>query len=265
MNRFLPATPVAFGLVVSLTVVAAATPAMAQLTPVGAPSTFVISDPAGAFTEVPGGEFDTAFSSGGAGSYTLDLSGDGHLAVETNQPIAAVAAVQAFEPVGPLPVEVTISLDWSFKVVNGGGTAGSPASTTYLQGFIAEIGTLDLASSTRNNIVGASGANATVVGEEVDAVVGNGFTVYTGSLSVDPYVLAPGVEYVAATQFSLFVNGSELVDGDPTSVVTLEAGGISGFSGMTMTIDYRVVPEPAGLAVVALAPAALLRRRRRGS
>ena len=61
--------------------------------------------------------------------------------------------------------------------------------------------------------------------------------------------------------YVLDIDAAGLLSNDPTSVVTLEAGGISTIQGVDFLLDYRVVQEPA--SILRLTGVAMLAMRQR--
>ncbi len=97
---------------------------------------------------------------------------------------------------------------------------------------------------------------------ETKLLDGNGFATVDDTVSSDAYVLAPGVRYLALVGVVNEVDAADLAEDGPESVFTLEAGGVSDFDGISVSLDPRVVPAPSSLALFGIAPLALFRRRR---
>lgn len=212
-----------------------------------------------------GGEPTPTFTDG-AGTMTLTMDAHYTLDIPANNN-AVVGAAIVLDPISPLPIEITPSLLANFKLVNSGGPADTDDVTATASWLFTIIETGSFAGDTDNDgyvpFGDLVGFGATIDQESgFTSQSGNGFRVIDDELNGDAYVLAPGVSYtlIAALGFS-----GSTVDGtsdDPTSVVTVEAGGVSGFSGLTLDLNARFVPEPASLGLLGLPALALIRRRR---
>ena len=222
--------------------------ALGQLTPVGLPTIELFGGQA-VVSQPAGGEF-TLSAVGGAYS----LKGDAHFQLPRDPSVpqfsAFVFGVQRVT-VGPLPVQITPTASASFKLVNGGGPASTTFPTTTVNTF---IGVLEASSGGRFPALQLSGAN--------HELVGNGYAIINETYPPVPgYVLAAGLTYDLGLQYSLLFDLTGASAAYPTVVVTLEAGGISGWPGFSVDFNPLVVPEPAvGLAALVLAVGMIGRR-----
>ncbi len=186
-------------------------------------------------TELPGGEItatDTAQGFVATGDVLFDEINNGTSLLRFQRPF----------DVGPLPIEVTLSLTSDFKLVVGNGLAADP--------------TFDL-----NVVVGLFPGTGTgpLSGNTGGAQVGNGFTVFSDSFTTASWILGQG-SYTLALDLVL--------DSTPAlsnSVETLEFGGISGFGGFDVSLAFTTVPEPGtlGLTLLGLAGISAFRPRAR--
>ncbi|MEM8875756.1 MAG: hypothetical protein AAGD32_16035 [Planctomycetota bacterium] len=155
--------------------------------------------------------------------------------------------------VGPLPVEIDPVLDANFKLVNSGGAPDGWSSSSFVQAVVFET-----PDPVDNGFLGPI-----VTREDTFANQdGNGFLVVDATVdSEGPFVLVPGLQYRMDVTFATSWDTTGLGIDDPTAAVFLEAGGISGFDGVSVDLNARVVPEPALMSVFAGAGLLLLRRR----
>jgi hypothetical protein len=206
----------------------------------------------------------TPGASPGAGTLRFNLTGDINVAFPVAEPQQVFVNAFVQFQAGPLPVRITPSFEASFKLVNGGGTFTAPITVGNAGFTLYESGGYD---------ADAEGADSGLLGPSIysgnvdnfsDPIVGNGLKVIDGAADPMPaYILGAGVNYTFILGFNAIVSTADLPRGSPTSVVTIEAGGISGWDGATVTVDYEVVPEPASAGTLAtLAALALCRRRR---
>ena len=236
--------------------------AAAQLTLTSGPTARVGTTAGTTFTEAPGGEFKAQIIPPPIGlesTIILRLSGDGTFPITPASPNVQAAFPEGYAQftVGPLPVRITPNYFMNFKVVNGGGTTGAPSNLIAGGGGVYESGTFNPLDGS-----GALGPNINS-GSASDTLVGNGLIVFDDSGSLPSYILAVGVNYTFFTSISSNVNASGLPLGSPSSAVTIEAGGISNWSGVTLSVPYEVVPEPSAAAAALLLTAASLTFRRR--
>lgn len=211
------------------------------------------------FTELPGGEFQ-AGSFMGKDNVAFRLEGDGMLELDLDfngSPYRAISISgwQQFD-VGPWPTEITPQITTNFKIVNAGGPDDAPSWETvvYSQLTVWESGTFDV--DRMEGDLGNWAFNRRIE----NSLVGNGFSVFDRSLLAEPYVLMPGVNYTMAFEYTVvsFIDG---LDGfDPAASVWLEAGGVSEFGGLEISLNPRTVPAPAG--VLALLGLLAVGRRR---
>jgi rhodanese-related sulfurtransferase len=259
--RFSRGTRLALVVIAFLTLGAAE--ASAQLVLTGGPVTRTGTSAGTTFTQAPGGEFAAAYTPGataGAGTFTLNLTGDGSFRITPGVETVQFAAPEGYLQftVGPLPVQITPRYALNFKLVNGGGTSDAPVNLTGAGGGVYETGTFSPSDGT-----GSLGANI-LNGNATHTLVGNGLHVFNDAATLPSYILAVGVNYTFYTGISSNVAAAGLTSYSPTSVVTIEAGGISGWAGATLDVAYTTVPEPASLGLLLLATApAMLRPRKR--
>jgi len=148
---------------------------------------------------------------------------DGFTVTGDFQSSAPTLQAERLFTVGPLPVEITITLDEDAKVVLANGGLATPVVD-----YVVEASIFDL-----------SGGGGLLTGVSLPALqfVGNGFDVTTRTAQSISYVLAPG-DYVIF--FQVQVSPDDLSDGSRI----LEYGGVSGFDGYAVSIASQVVPEP---------------------
>jgi hypothetical protein len=224
--------------------------AVAQLTPVGSPVIEVFAGDATA-SQPAGGEFTFAPVAGG-----YALTGDAHFLLP-NPPITPQfsAFVYGYQrvTVGPLPVQISPTAAANYKLVNGGGPVSStfPATTV-----TAAFGVLE-------SVNGNGTLPVFYQSGDQHVLAGNGFTIIDETIDDIPtYVLGAGLTYELGLQYTLRFN---LTDPpfSPNIVVTLEAGGVSTFPGLTVNLAAVTVPEPtSAIPLAAAASGAFLRRRR---
>ncbi|MDP6635646.1 MAG: PEP-CTERM sorting domain-containing protein [Phycisphaerae bacterium] len=156
--------------------------------------------------------------------------------------------------VGPVPVQASLTMHFNGKLVNGGGDADHP--TTSLGWSAALYYDLD-----DNNMVSTGdvpiGAFSLASSQ---TVVGNGLSVINDTQTMTgTFILSPEYDYLLRYHQSWSVTDLPTV---PMSS-TLEVGGVTNFSGITMTLTGTPVPEPTTLCLLAGSALAVLRRRRR--
>jgi hypothetical protein len=201
----------------------AGSPAQATLIFTGPTTTATTSAWSANVSELTGGEItatDTA----------LGFTVTGDVMFQKND--AGQALLRFLRPfdVGPLPVEVTLSLASEFKLVVGNGTATDP--------------TLNL-----NAVVNLFPGTGPLSGNFEGSQFGNGFTVFSDSFTTASWVLGQGSYDLA---LDLVLDSTPDVS---NSVSTLEFGGISSFDGFDVALTFTTVPEPGtlGLALLGLA------------
>ncbi len=205
------------------------------------------------FMQAPGGEF--------VGTYndltdTLNLSGDLNAFIEGVGDVARAEAFVALEPIDFFPVQVTPVVEADFKGVVSGAFQASNLNQQFGWFFgIYERGTFDPTNPSDSDL------GEIVYGRAESFVqVGNGLQ-FADDLVADPFILAPTQEYVLRANVStsaILYNAP----GNETIVATIEAGGLSGFGGLTVALNPTQVPEPTSMLAVAGAGMLMLRRRR---
>jgi hypothetical protein len=227
--------------------------ALGQLTPVGDPVIQVFAGPT-TVAQPAGGEFTFAALDG-----DYYLRGDAHFQLPTDPVSPQFSAfVYGFQrvTVGPLPVQITPGAAAGYKLVNGGGPVSATfPSTTVTTGF----GLIEIKPSGTAPVMFVPGAD--------HVQLGNGFTTVNEILPDGPtYVLGAGLTYDLGLQYTLRFDLTGAPSSYPSTVVTLEAGGISTWPGLAVDVAAVTVPEPGlGAATVAmLLTAAAARRRPRG-
>jgi PEP-CTERM motif len=156
--------------------------------------------------------------------------------------------------VGPVPVEATLTMHVNAKLVNGGGTAAEP--TTDLSWGTSLHYDLDGDHSVSSGDV-AVPAFSLSTGTQL---VGNGLTVIDDTQTMTAsFILAPEFDYILQLHQYHSLSDLPLVP----LASTIEAGGETSYSGITMTLNATPVPEPATMALLALGGVAMLKRRRR--
>jgi hypothetical protein len=232
--------------------------ALGQLTSVGSPQV-TISPGLTTVTQPPGGEFALTTT----GDLYL-LQGDAHFRLPAD-PVASSMSIYVFSTqrvtVGPLPVQITPVTSGAYKLVNGGGPASStfPSTTVHTEATLFEF---DSTGDTRTVPVLQSRG-------EDHTRLGNGFTIVDETHAPIPsYVLGGGLTYDLGLFYQIDVDLTGAPDVYPTIAITLEAGGISDWAGLSVDWNAVTVPEP-GMGVAAAAAAVTLlaapRRPRRQS
>ena len=155
--------------------------------------------------------------------------------------------------VGPVPVQATLSLHVNGKLVNGGGDATHPStSLSWGTALFYDLDEDHTVSSGDLPVPGFQIMSST-------SLVGNGLIVVDDTQTMSSsFILAP--EYSYMLRYSQSWSISDLPSGPTAS--TFEAGGETSYSGITLTLDATMVPEPATLAILLLGGLALLRRRK---
>ncbi len=249
----------AAGFASSAPLVLAVAPAAAQLTPTTGAVTHLYGDTE-LFTEFPGGAF-AAGSSTAAGVTTLRLTGDGSLAIQPDGSASmdiVAGGWQQFES-SFWPMQITPRISANFKVVNAGGPDGPVGVETYVIAQLIgyETGGFDV------NQMNTDALGDFMFNRRLEAKLdGNGYLVFDGSATLDPYVLMPNGAFTLHWNFSVLCVTTHLQEHHPDAVTVLEAGGLSGYSGLEITLNQMAVPSPGTALVGAVLPVALLRRRR---
>ena len=223
--------------------------------------------PADAFVEIPGGEFEAVVDREDDG---LIIRGDGY------QPLFAGSdklgmrayAIIGIESDSIMPTQVTFELDADYKVVNMGGSPDAPNTGVFSFALLYErqgvqLGDIDRIapfSYLQDNAIPIAFADEA---RTDDTLVGNGIA-FGESDTSSPFVLAPNTEYLVMLGFvawSTYV--AEGTEGAPSAAMFVEAGGVSGFDGLHLRFNSTYVPEPAAASLLAMGGLVLLRRRRR--
>ena len=98
--------------------------------------------------------------------------------------------------------------------------------------------------------------------ESNTSLVGNGLIVVDDTQTMSSsFILAPEYSYILL--YSQTWSISDLPSGPMSS--TFEAGGETSYSGITLTLEATMVPEPATLLLLSLGGLAVLRHRRRST
>jgi hypothetical protein len=200
-------------------------------------------DPVGALVHDPSGL-----------ATSLHLQGDAWVSTDDEGYRGGEVRNQCYFEVSPFPVEVQLVLDYEYKIAVGGGLRDNQPT--------AEGDVLVSLFETHG-----FGPFLRIISQS-DPQVGNGWSVVTppGLLASDSYVLSPGSRYLLMVELDMIVSeNSEFL---PTSVVTYEFGGLTGYDGVTGTLLHRVVPEPSTLTLLTIGALTLtvgLWRRRRAA
>jgi hypothetical protein len=195
----------------------------------------------------------TVTATAGAGSESLNMKVDWNWQQTAGGTYGThLDAASISFTVGPLPVQISnLQFVQNVKWVNGGGSASAPVTTWSGEGLVVQ---------------GGLGLNPTVLAapNATGTLTGNGYTIANDTKTASgSYVLANGVTYTLRDYVYTNVDPSALTSNDPTSVVTLEAGGVSTWPGFTASFNWQTVPEPATLSLLAPLPLMLMRRRKR--
>ncbi len=214
-------------LVVGWLAALSATPASAQFMFTGNP-TLTVEDP---FSIL--GQISPLTAVAAPDGFTL--KGDFTLDPDLAAPHITTFKLRVTRPfsVGPFPVAANDFLDSNYKVVVGGGAANDPAVTLLTSLRVDE------------SFFGIS-IDPLTIGRDVEQI-GNGFTIVNALDSAD-YVLTQGNYELEYTMFGVIENGFHA----PTTTITVEMGGLSGFDGVVAEIFAVTVPEPGTFSLLAL-------------
>ncbi|MEM8875758.1 MAG: hypothetical protein AAGD32_16045 [Planctomycetota bacterium] len=237
--------------------------ANAQLTPDG-PALAAGLGVGTTLEELAGGEAASTYD---ASTGTLTLTGDGfytHDADVSGTAFGAFFATQTFTPTDSFPVEISPVVTADFKVANGGFLSSDTPRTGITYGFfLFETGNFDPGNTLEPGDLG----DLLVLPYDFETfpsnglLEGNGFAVIDETATGDSFVLASGISYTAVLRIAAESSLSDLPD-SVTSTTFIEAGGLSGFDGLSVALNARFVPEPAMLGLAVFAPMLLGRRRR---
>ena len=156
--------------------------------------------------------------------------------------------------VGPVPVQASLTMDVNGKLVNGGGDAGSPTTS------LSWSASLHYDMDDNNMLSAGDVAIPAFTLSSSESVVGNGLSVIDDTQTMTgTFILSP--EYNYLLRYYQYWSVTDLPSVPMSS--TFEAGGVTNFSGITMTLTAPPVPEPTTLCMLTCSALALLRRRRR--
>ena len=214
----------------------------------------IIANGAGV-TQPAGGEYAGVYDDA---LQTLTLTGDAALRVRANEPDQfGFYAYVAFEPIGSRPVELRLEVSADAAAESAGAVLNAPGDSDYYvasRANVMERGTFDPAAPDYGDL-------GPLVGFAEDfRLLTNNESVLFDDFADEPILLEPGKAYVVtlwqeAGSFNVPDNGSD-------RTLSLMAGGVSDYAGLTAKLNTTVIPEPTSAAMLAAAGVLVLRRRR---